>query len=96
MRSVGIKALKNNLSEYLRAVAAGDTVLVTDRGQVVAELIAPRVREDASLTEQRMGDLVRQGLLTPAKRAPGGPPRRVPVARLRKLLKGLDADREER
>jgi prevent-host-death family protein len=31
MRTVGIKVLKNRLSEYLRLVASGETILVTDR-----------------------------------------------------------------
>ncbi len=35
---VGVKELKNNLSAYLREVKAGHRVLVTDRGEVVAEL----------------------------------------------------------
>ncbi len=96
MDAVGIKALKNRLSAYVRAAAAGDTVLVTDRGRVVAELIAPRVRSDASPAERRLGELVRQGLLTPARRARAGPPRRVPVASLPRLLKELAADREDR
>lgn len=38
MRAVGIKKLKARLSEYLRLVKAGETVLVTDRDEVVAEL----------------------------------------------------------
>jgi prevent-host-death family protein len=38
MRTVGIRELKNRLSEYVRAVEGGETVLVTDRGRVVAEL----------------------------------------------------------
>jgi prevent-host-death family protein len=38
MRVVGIRELKNRLSEYVRAVQAGEAVLVTDRGRVVAEL----------------------------------------------------------
>ncbi len=41
MKAVGIRELKNRLSEYLRRVRAGEGVLVTDRGQVVAELKAP-------------------------------------------------------
>ena len=36
MRAVGIKALKNRLSEYVRVAASGETVLVTDRDQIVA------------------------------------------------------------
>jgi antitoxin (DNA-binding transcriptional repressor) of toxin-antitoxin stability system len=31
MRAVGLKILKNRLSEYVRLAAAGETVLVTDR-----------------------------------------------------------------
>lgn len=38
MITVGIRDLKNRLSEYLRLVRAGEDVLVTDRGEVVAEL----------------------------------------------------------
>ena len=38
MRAVGLKTLKNKLSEYVRLVAGGETVLVTDRDRVVAEL----------------------------------------------------------
>ena len=42
MRAVGIKELKNRLSEYVRIAQAGESVLVTDRGRVVAELVPPR------------------------------------------------------
>jgi prevent-host-death family protein len=38
MRMVGLKILKNKPSEYVRLAAAGETVLVTDRSRVVAEL----------------------------------------------------------
>jgi antitoxin (DNA-binding transcriptional repressor) of toxin-antitoxin stability system len=41
MKSVGVRELKNRLSEYLREVRAGERVLVTDRGEVVAELSPP-------------------------------------------------------
>ncbi|HEX9285785.1 MAG TPA: type II toxin-antitoxin system prevent-host-death family antitoxin, partial [Thermoanaerobaculia bacterium] len=42
MRSVGLKVLKNKLSEYVRLVGNGESVLITDRDRVVAELIPPR------------------------------------------------------
>jgi prevent-host-death family protein len=96
MHSVGIKALKNRLSEYVRAAAAGEPVLVTDRGRVVAELIAPRARAHASPTKQRWAELVRRGLVTPAKKALRGPPPRVAAARLDELMRELHADREDR
>jgi antitoxin (DNA-binding transcriptional repressor) of toxin-antitoxin stability system len=41
MKVVGIRELKNRLSEYIRLVRSGETVLVTDRGVVVAELRPP-------------------------------------------------------
>ncbi len=97
MQSAGIKTLKNRLSEYVRAAAAGEIVLVTDRGQVVAELVPPRVRADASPVEQRLGELMRQGLLAPATVSPGARlPRRKPVAKLVDVLRELDDSRAER
>jgi prevent-host-death family protein len=41
MKTVGIRELKNRLSEYIRLVRSGESVLVTDRGEVVAELTPP-------------------------------------------------------
>ncbi|MBI1895184.1 MAG: type II toxin-antitoxin system prevent-host-death family antitoxin [Acidobacteria bacterium] len=41
MKTVGVRELKNRLSEYIRQVRSGDAVLVTDRGEIVAELTPP-------------------------------------------------------
>ena len=41
MISVGVRELKNRLSEFLRMVRAGEEILVTDRGEAVAELRQP-------------------------------------------------------
>jgi len=38
MKAVGIKRLKARLSEYVRIAKSGETVLVMERDQVVAEL----------------------------------------------------------
>ena len=38
MKSVGVEALNSRLGEYVRMAAAGETILVTDRERVVAEL----------------------------------------------------------
>ena len=97
MQSVGIKTLKNRLSAYVRAAAAGETVLVTDRGRVVAELVSPRVRTDASPALQRLGELMRQGLLAPAKTSPKARlPRRRPLAPIAEVLRDLDNSRADR
>ena len=44
MKAVGVRELKNRLSEYLRLVRSGEEILVTDRGEVVAELRQPSPR----------------------------------------------------
>jgi antitoxin (DNA-binding transcriptional repressor) of toxin-antitoxin stability system len=41
MKTVGIRVLKNKLSRYLDLVRQGETVLVTDRGEVIAEIRQP-------------------------------------------------------
>ena len=47
---MGVRELKNRLSEVVRAVKTGEHVLVTDRGTVVAELVPPgRPRADPSV-----------------------------------------------
>ena len=44
MKAVGIRELKARLSRYLQDVQAGEVILVTDRGRVVAELRQPGSR----------------------------------------------------
>lgn len=41
MKSAGVRDVKNRISYYLRMVSQGETVLVTDRGEVVAQLAPP-------------------------------------------------------
>jgi len=53
-KQVGVKELKNRLSAYLREVRDGRRILVTDRGEVVAELHKARTAsgpEERALTE---------------------------------------------
>lgn len=50
MKTIGVRELKAQLSRVLREVKAGEIVLVTDRGQVVAELRAP---DGGTLIESR-------------------------------------------
>jgi prevent-host-death family protein len=39
-RLIGIRELRQRASEYLRSVASGETVEVTDRGRPVAMLVS--------------------------------------------------------
>ena len=61
MRSVGIKVLKNKLSEYIRLAASGETVLVTDRGRVVAEIGPPGPGRTPVVSDPLLLDAFRQG-----------------------------------
>ncbi len=96
MLSVGIKTLKNKPSEYLRLVSSGETVLVTDRDRVVAEMIPPRETRSPALPDALLAEAVRKGWITPAILPPGDPPPCAPVTSMKKLLKDLEADREDR
>lgn len=47
MKTVGLRELKNSLSAYVRRARNGVAVAVTDRGEIVAELVPPRRNRDA-------------------------------------------------
>lgn len=64
MKTVGLRELKNRLSEYVRQVRAGQAVVVTDRGQVVAELRPPGQVAPGAKIDAAVASLVNRGLLT--------------------------------
>src|SRR5258708_1842068 len=96
MRTVGIKALKNKLSAYVRFATAGETVLVTDGNTVVAELVPPQPGRNQMLADEKLADLVRKGWLTPPTVTTTELPRRVPVAQLEDIMRELQEDRDGR
>jgi len=93
MHVVGLKVLKNKLSEYVRLAARGETVLVTDRERVVAEIVPPREGRSALAADALLAEAVRRGWVTPPLMVSCAPPPRLPVARLRDLLDDLASDR---
>jgi antitoxin (DNA-binding transcriptional repressor) of toxin-antitoxin stability system len=95
MRSVGLKVLKNKLSEYVRLAAAGETVLVTDRDRIVAEIVPPQNRHLPE--DEFVAKGVREGWLTPARITNGSPPPvGKPVVGFEELMREIAADREDR
>lgn len=98
MRSVGLRELKNNLSEVIRQVRAGEEVLVTDRGEVVAEIRQPSPPGADPHPHPGLAALARRGLLTLG--APNDDPTVYALSGVR-LPEGtaaalLEEDREER
>ena len=96
MRAVGLKMLKNKLSEYVRLVANGETVLVTDRDRVVAELTPPRAGRSELIADAMLAEAMRRGWVTPPAIIGAGAPPRKPVMSYRDLLKELHRDRDDR
>jgi|GraSoiStandDraft_5_1057265.scaffolds.fasta_scaffold279461_1 antitoxin (DNA-binding transcriptional repressor) of toxin-antitoxin stability system len=99
MKEVGIRELKNRLSEYIRLVREGEVVMVTDRGEVVAELRAPQMAASELLQKYPgLTDMVRRGLV----RLPSRPhraglyPRQASVTPPGTAQRLLDEEREDR
>ena len=76
MKTVDIRELKDHLSEYLREVRGGESVLVTDRGEVIAEISPPgALRADPSVPAGHR-ELGRRGLVTLGSPSKAPPTRR--------------------
>ena len=89
--------LNSRLSEYVRLAASGETILVTDRDRVVAEIRPPQETRSPILSDAFLAEAVRGGWLTPPVLATGPqPPPAMPVAPLSEILSELDEDRGER
>ena len=62
MTSTGIRDLKDNLSQYVRRIEAGERIAVTAHGRVVAEL-GPPVRATRAAGRTRFDHLVATGVV---------------------------------
>jgi antitoxin (DNA-binding transcriptional repressor) of toxin-antitoxin stability system len=98
MKTVGVRDLKNRLSEYLREVRSGAGVLVIDRGEVIAELSPPgQGKADTSLPAG-VRALARRGLVLPGAPADPGLYKALPRSRRarRRSAELLDEERGPR
>lgn len=90
---IGVRELRQHASRYLDLVKAGETVEVTERGELVALLVPP---QRADTARER---LIAAGRLIPAS-APSGrlrpPTPTLPEAGEPTNAELLDAEREER
>lgn len=69
MKAVGVKVLKAKLSEYLRLVKTGVTVLVTERDEVIAEIHPARRHKIGDLTlQEKLTAMAERGEATLASR----------------------------
>ena len=71
--TVGVREFRENLSEWLDRAAAGEDVVITERGR-------SKVRITAATAETTLERLVREGLVTPPDRRLRSPlPPPIPV-----------------
>jgi antitoxin (DNA-binding transcriptional repressor) of toxin-antitoxin stability system len=101
MKAIGIKDLKARLSEHLRSVRLGETLLVTDRSEVIAELRPSNRRAPApdSLADA-LDALAERGEVARARSPKGAwqwKPKGLglPTATARHVLDALRADHDE-
>jgi len=99
MRAVGIKQLKAKLSEYLRLVKSGETILVTERETVIAELRPSRRQALAAESPEAVLEaLAESGEVTRASASKAGwrwQPRGLGLSsqQVQAILEDLRADR---
>lgn len=96
MKAVAVKELKNRLSAYLREVKGGEVVLVTDRGQVVAELRQPTSEAPLSSIDQAIERLRAAGVLVAGLPQDPRVYRRSPLGRSVSTTDLLEAERGDR
>jgi antitoxin (DNA-binding transcriptional repressor) of toxin-antitoxin stability system len=95
MVSAGIRELKNNLSQYVRRIEAGERVAVTAHGRIVAELGPPSTHV-SDRGRSRYDELVAAGIARPPLE-PGDPLEDWPELRLPRgtAAQLIDEDRGE-
>ena len=64
MSTVGVKELKNRLTQYLRRTKQGEEVIVTERGTPIALIQAIRSADKAVSLEAKLARLAAQGAVT--------------------------------
>jgi antitoxin (DNA-binding transcriptional repressor) of toxin-antitoxin stability system len=100
MKAIGIKRLKAQLSEIVRMVKAGETIMVTERDEVVAELRPARRQLAASSEVEEIldeladaGEVSRAGL--PKKGWKPAKLKGLPAGTALRILDELSAERDE-
>lgn len=64
MSNVGVKELKNRLTQYLRKTKRGEEIIITERGEPIALIQPIRSAQHAVSLEAKLAKLAALGLIT--------------------------------
>ena len=94
MRSANIAELRNRLTQYLREVRHGEEIIVRDRQRPIAKIVPFTVDEE----DAELQTLIAEGLARPPARPLPASfwKQRRPNIPLRRVVKAVRADRDER
>lgn len=87
MKQVGLRELKARLSFYIRQVRSGRHVLVTHRGEIVAELSPPGEAPETTAVPAALAVMARRAMVTLAPARKKGAPKSVSYPDLAPLLR---------
>ncbi|MBI2920142.1 MAG: type II toxin-antitoxin system prevent-host-death family antitoxin [Planctomycetes bacterium] len=89
--TLGVREFQAHIGRALRAVTAGQRVVITSHDRPVAVVIRPdRAKGPASALDRKLDRLASEGFL---RRSNGKPIREIPVYRLTGVLDQLKRDR---
>lgn len=74
----------------------GETVLVTDRDRVVAEIVPPQAQRSPLVADAMLAEAVRKGWITPPAYVASGAPPHNPIMSFADLQRELEEDRSDR
>ena len=63
MSIVGIKELKNRLTQYLRRTKEGEKIVITERGKPIAVIFSTKEPLPSSSVEIKLAELAREGII---------------------------------
>ncbi|MDR1129042.1 MAG: type II toxin-antitoxin system prevent-host-death family antitoxin, partial [Treponema sp.] len=68
MITVGVRDLKNQLSQYLQYVKDGEKIIVTEHNRIIAEIIVPEKKNANISIEKKFEQLKKEGKMILSKR----------------------------
>ena len=63
MKAASVTEVKNNLSKYLELVKNGESVLITERGVIIARIESVRTQHGEAADQARLSRLERAGAI---------------------------------